>query len=876
MKEMVGGCCVCSDDRGWTENPLVYCDGPGCTVAVHQACYGIVTVPIGNWYCRKCESADRNIKVKCELCPNKDGALKPTDNNAWAHVVCALYIPEVRFGNVTTMEPIILSQIPQDRYHKTCYLCEEGSRGSGRASVGACMSCNKAGCKIQFHVTCAQSRGLLCEEAGNYMDNVKYCGYCHHHYTKLVIKKKGVNVKVIPPYKPVTADSPEYSGFKDSDGMKATSKRKLSTSSAKSSSGRTSASSVASSAEKEETPAKTAVEDGAVAPVPEPSKSPAAPAEVRKRRKGESRTPPVTGLAADDSPRPITPHGASSSGVATPGASSSSSLPSAGQMAAAPAGSPSLGVSNQAGQPPGPSGSSPSGSHEPKRPLLQAVLKDNMRPNSIVVNVPLEVLPSGSQGNIGTPTSAASAPSIATSMSSSTTMLPQVDLTNTSSLLSGGSLSGSPHKRSRSQSSEKTEKPRRSSKRSTGGSSSSNKSLSGSSPTYTPNILSSNKNDAMAGHSSQSHHSGSLNHLDAGAGTSKSRRHSGSHGSVNHLPSHSATNHLPSHSGTNHAPTHSATNHVPSHSATNHISHTSTNHLSHQQPGGSASVQPPVVNMNHIQGPPPAPGSPVPQVKDEKTDVKLLSGVQAPHMLGNSLNPSSTMAQKMCDTLSQEMVAHSVFNADPTINNHLLGPQVPGRSSNTPGSSITTNNNAGSWGGGHSIPQSLEQLLERQWEQGSQFLMEQAQHFDIASLLTCLHQLRAENNTLEDQVTQLIQRRDHLLAVNARLAIPLVSPVTTTSSITCTNPQNGSSGSGGGGHPSSGHSQASPIVENGLPTSSSPQELANFRSSTIRSSHSPATNVYTANPMFQQQSQPQVVMRRDVIEMNQSGSSKGS
>lgn len=27
-------------------------------------------------------------------------------------------------------------------------------------------------------------------------------------------------------------------------------------------------------------------------------------------------------------------------------------------------------------------------------------------------------------------------------------------------------------------------------------------------------------------------------------------------------------------------------------------------------------------------------------------------------------------------------------------------------------------------------PQSLEQLLERQWEQGSQFLMEQAQHFD--------------------------------------------------------------------------------------------------------------------------------------------------
>jgi len=34
--EMVGGCCVCSDERGWDENPLVYCDGEGCNVAVHQ------------------------------------------------------------------------------------------------------------------------------------------------------------------------------------------------------------------------------------------------------------------------------------------------------------------------------------------------------------------------------------------------------------------------------------------------------------------------------------------------------------------------------------------------------------------------------------------------------------------------------------------------------------------------------------------------------------------------------------------------------------------------------------------------------------------------------------------------------------------------
>lgn len=119
MKEMVGGCCVCSDERGWPENPLVYCDGQNCTVAVHQACYGIVTVPTGPWYCRKCESQERSARVRCELCPSRDGALKKTDNASWAHVVCALYIPEVRFGNVTTMEPIILQLIPAERYAKS-------------------------------------------------------------------------------------------------------------------------------------------------------------------------------------------------------------------------------------------------------------------------------------------------------------------------------------------------------------------------------------------------------------------------------------------------------------------------------------------------------------------------------------------------------------------------------------------------------------------------------------------------------------------------------------------------------------------------------------------------------------------------------------
>lgn len=38
--------------------------------------------------------------------------------SGWAHVVCALYIPEVQFANVLTMEPIILQYVPHERYIK--------------------------------------------------------------------------------------------------------------------------------------------------------------------------------------------------------------------------------------------------------------------------------------------------------------------------------------------------------------------------------------------------------------------------------------------------------------------------------------------------------------------------------------------------------------------------------------------------------------------------------------------------------------------------------------------------------------------------------------------------------------------------------------
>ena len=61
------------------------------------------------------------VSQKCVLCGHTGGAFKPTTvSGQWAHVLCALWIPEVAFLDATIMEPIDISKISKARQGLVC------------------------------------------------------------------------------------------------------------------------------------------------------------------------------------------------------------------------------------------------------------------------------------------------------------------------------------------------------------------------------------------------------------------------------------------------------------------------------------------------------------------------------------------------------------------------------------------------------------------------------------------------------------------------------------------------------------------------------------------------------------------------------------
>lgn len=147
-------CAICNFSDSHPENSIVFCDG--CNIAVHQECYGVVFIPEGSWYCRKCMvTGMNNTSISCKFCPSTSGAFKQTSTGDWAHVLCGLWIPELSFANITYMEPIINQEnIPKSRWRLTCFICNKKNNG-------CCIQCVNKNCFTAYHPTCAKRSGLF-------------------------------------------------------------------------------------------------------------------------------------------------------------------------------------------------------------------------------------------------------------------------------------------------------------------------------------------------------------------------------------------------------------------------------------------------------------------------------------------------------------------------------------------------------------------------------------------------------------------------------------------------------------------------------------------------------------------------------------------
>jgi len=73
--------------------------------------------------------------------------LKRTTGNNWIHVNCAVWIPEIRFGNAKLLDTAEnIGTIPVHKWEKVCKLC--------KSTAGVCVNCHH--CQATFHVGCAQ------------------------------------------------------------------------------------------------------------------------------------------------------------------------------------------------------------------------------------------------------------------------------------------------------------------------------------------------------------------------------------------------------------------------------------------------------------------------------------------------------------------------------------------------------------------------------------------------------------------------------------------------------------------------------------------------------------------------------------------------
>ncbi|XP_047983095.1 histone-lysine N-methyltransferase ATX2-like isoform X2 [Salvia hispanica] len=147
-------CNVCHMDEEYENNLFLQCDK--CRMMVHARCYGELEPSDGVlWLCNLCRPGAPESPLCC-LCPVVGGAMKPTTNDSWAHLACAIWIPETCLLDVKKMEPIDgIDRINKDRWKLLCSICH--------VSHGACIQCSNINCRVSYHPLCARAAGFCLE-----------------------------------------------------------------------------------------------------------------------------------------------------------------------------------------------------------------------------------------------------------------------------------------------------------------------------------------------------------------------------------------------------------------------------------------------------------------------------------------------------------------------------------------------------------------------------------------------------------------------------------------------------------------------------------------------------------------------------------------
>jgi len=218
-QDMDAVCDVCGDGEVTISNQILFCEA--CNVAVHQRCYGIETIPEGDYFCKACLYFNRDEEVKsrennrpkplgmpaprpaplplpisCELCPRKQGAFVRTDMkpeglprkrqftappqvDKWVHVLCAKwfglnYIDPPTCDIIEDVRPLKLST---QQLKFECILC--------KSNRGAVYKCSAEDCTNRMHITCSRLSGLCTIIHGTCYDGSEvenpWTMYCPEH-----------------------------------------------------------------------------------------------------------------------------------------------------------------------------------------------------------------------------------------------------------------------------------------------------------------------------------------------------------------------------------------------------------------------------------------------------------------------------------------------------------------------------------------------------------------------------------------------------------------------------------------------------------------------------------------------------------------------